>query len=224
MEIIVLGTAVLAGVASILSPCVLPLLPGVMAYSTERNKVTPLAIVAGLALSFTIMGVASAALGSIIFDYIDYIKIVSGMMIIVMGLYLLLEVVENIVLRAWQYVPISKIGLPQAEEGGLFGGFLLGASLGIVWMPCIGPMLASILLIVAQQGTLFYGGVLLFAYSLGLGVPMLAIAYSSNFISGKVRGFAKHTMLVRKVAGVILLAVGIYYLSGVMGMSLPILS
>jgi cytochrome c-type biogenesis protein len=224
LEIIVLGTAVLAGVASILSPCVLPLLPGVMAYSTERNKATPLAIVSGLALSFTIMGVASAALGSIIFDYIDYIKIVSGLMILVMGLYLLLEVVENIVLRAWQYVPISKIGLPQAEEGGLLGGFLLGASLGIVWMPCIGPMLASILLIVAQQGTLFYGGVLLFAYSLGLAVPMLAIAYSSNFISGKVRRFAKHTMLLRKVAGVVLLAVGIYYLSGVMGMSLPLIS
>jgi cytochrome c-type biogenesis protein len=224
LEIVVLGTAVLAGVASILSPCVLPLLPGVMAYSTERNKVTPLAIVTGLALSFTIMGVASAALGSIIFDYIDYIKIVSGVMILVMGLYLLLEVVENVVLRAWQYVPVSRVGLPQSEEGGLFGGFLLGASLGIVWMPCIGPILASILLVVAQQGTMLYGGVLLFAYSLGLGVPMLAIAYSSNFISGKVRSFAKHTMRVRKIAGIILIVVGIYYLSGVIGLSLPLLS
>jgi cytochrome c-type biogenesis protein len=224
VEIVVLGTAVLAGVASILSPCVLPLLPGVMAYSTERNKITPLAIVAGLALSFTVMGVASAALGALIFDYLDYIKLVSGLMILAMGLYLLLEVVENLVLRAWQYVPISRIGLPQAEEGGLFGGFLLGASLGIVWMPCIGPILASILIIVAQQGTLFYGGVLLFAYSLGLGVPMLAIAYSSNYVSGKVRSFSKHTMLVRKIAGVVLIAVGIYYMSGVFGLSLPLLS
>jgi cytochrome c-type biogenesis protein len=224
VEIVVLGTAVLAGVASILSPCVLPLLPGVMAYSTERNKITPLAIVAGLALSFTIMGVASAALGSFIFDYIDYIKIISGLMILIMGLYLLFEVVENVVLRAWQYMPVSKIGLPQAEEGGLFGGFLLGASLGIVWMPCIGPILASILLIVAQQGTLYYGGVLLFAYSLGLGVPMLAIAYSSNFISGKVRILSKHTMLVRKLAGVVLIVVGIYYLSSVVGLRLPLLS
>ena len=133
-------------------------------------------------------------------------------MIVIMGLYLLLEVVENAVLRAWQYVPISRVSLPQAEEGGLLGGFLLGASLGIVWMPCIGPILASILLIVAQQGTMFYGGVLLFAYSMGLGVPMLAIAYSSNFISGKVRSFAKHTMLVRRIAGVVLIVVGIYYL------------
>jgi cytochrome c-type biogenesis protein len=224
LEIIVLGTAVLAGVASIMSPCVLPLLPGVMAYSTERSKVTPLAIVAGLALSFTIMGVASAALGSFIFDYIDYIKIASGLMILVMGLYLLLEVVENVVLRAWQYVPISRVGLPQAEEGGLLGGFLLGASLGIVWMPCIGPILASILLVVAQQGTMFYGGVLLFAYSMGLGVPMLAIAYSSSFISGKVRPFMKQTMLVRKIAGIVLIVVGIYYLSGVTGLSLPLLS
>ena len=221
MELIVIGTAVLAGVASILSPCVLPLLPGVMAYSTERNRVTPLAIVTGLALSFTIMGVACAALGSLIFDYLDYIKIVSGAIILVMGLYLLFELVENAVLRLWQHVPVSRASLPRAEEGGLFGGFLLGASLGIVWMPCIGPILASILLIVAQQGTLLYGGLLLFAYSIGLGVPMLAIAYSSNFVSGKVRSMAKHTLLVRRIAGVVLVVVGLYYLTGIVGIGLP---
>lgn len=221
MEIVVLGTAVLAGVASILSPCVLPLLPGVMAYSTERNRITPLAIVSGLALSFTIMGVASAAFGSLIFDYIDYIKIISGVMILAMGLYLLFEVVENIVLRLWQHVPVSRVSMPNAEEGGLLGGFLLGISLGIVWLPCIGPILASILLVVAQQGTMLYGAILLFAYSMGLAVPMLGIAYSSNYVSGKVRTFAKHTRLVRRIAGVVLVAMGIYFLTGVFGVYLP---
>jgi cytochrome c-type biogenesis protein len=106
----------------------------------------------------------------------------------------------------------------------LLGGFLLGASLDIVWKPCSGPILASIVLVVAQLGTMFYGGVLLFAYSMSLGVPRLAIAYSSSFISGKVRLFAKHTMMMRKVAGIVLIVVGIYYLSGVTGLSLPLLS
>lgn len=206
---------------SILSPCVLPLLPGVMAYSTENNRATPLAIVSGLALSFTLMGIASAVLGAFFYDYKDYIQMISGMIIVVMGLYLLLEIVENAVLRAWQHVPLSRVSLPLAEEGGLLGGFLLGASLGIVWLPCLGPILGAILLTVAQQGTMIYGAILLFAYSVGLAVPMLAIAYSSNFFSGKVRSMAKHTMLIRRIAGVVLVAVGLYYLSGIMGIGLP---
>jgi cytochrome c-type biogenesis protein len=182
---------------------------------------TPVAIVSGLALSFTLMGVASAAMGALFFEYKDYIQIISGFMITVMGLYLLLEIVENAVLRAWQHVPLPRVSLPQAEEGGLLGGFLLGASLGIVWLPCLGPILGAILLTVAQQGTMLYGAILLFAYSMGLAVPMLAIAYSSNFVSGKVRSLAKHTLLLRRIAGVVLIVVGLYYLSGVTGISLP---
>jgi Cytochrome c biogenesis protein len=191
-----------------------------MAYSTEKNKITPLAIVSGLATSFTLMGVASAALGALFFEYKDYIQLISGLVIVIMGLYLLLEIVENAVLRLWQHVPFSRVSLPRAEDGGLLGGFLLGASLGIVWLPCLGPILGAILLTVAQQGTMLYGAILLFAYSMGLAVPMLVIAYSSSFISGKVRSMAKHTLLIRRIAGLVLIAVGLYYMSGVMGMSL----
>jgi cytochrome c-type biogenesis protein len=192
-----------------------------MAYSTEKNRVTPVAIVSGLALAFTLMGVASAALGSFFFDYKDYIQMISGVIIVIMGLYLLLEIVENIILRAWQHLPLSRVSLPQAEEGGLLGGFLLGASLGIVWLPCLGPILGAILLTVAQDGTMAYGAILLFAYSMGLAIPMLAIAYSSNFVSGKVRSMSKHTPMIRKLAGVVLVVVGLYYLSGVTGIGLP---
>jgi len=96
---------------------------------------------------------------------------------------------------------------------GLLGGALLGVSLGIVWMPCIGPMLASILTIVAQHGTIVYGALLLLTYSLGLAIPMLIVAYSSNMVSDKIRNISKYSMGIRKVAGVILLMVGVYYLS-----------
>lgn len=223
MEPVIFVTAVMAGVASIMSPCVLPLLPGVLAYSTERNRATPLAIVAGLALSFTAMGIASAMLGSLVFDYIDYVKILSGLMIFVMGLYLLLEVVENAVLRVWQHSPLSRISLPRAEEGGLLGGLLLGASLGIVWIPCIGPFLVYVLQdVLVSQGTVIYGAALLLAYSLGLGVPMLVIAYSSNFVSGKVRSMSRYSLLIRKVAGLVLVVMGAYYIAGALGYNLPI--
>ena len=206
---------------SILSPCVLPLLPGVMAYSTEKSRVTPLAIVTGLALSFTLMGVGSAALGALFYDYRSDIQLVSGALILVMGLYMLLEPVENAVLRLWQHLPLARVSLPQAEEGGLFGGLLLGASLGIVWIPCLGPILGSILSIIAQDGTMFYGAAMMLAYSAGLAVPMLAIAYSSNFVSGRVRTMSRHTLWVRRIAGVVLTIIGIYYVISVTGTSLP---
>ena len=76
MEVVTYVTALLAGVVSISSPCVLPLLPGIMAYSTEKSKFTPLAIVLGLAITFTVMGVASSVFGSFFMDYMDYLKLI----------------------------------------------------------------------------------------------------------------------------------------------------
>ncbi|MCD1293410.1 cytochrome C biogenesis protein [Methanocella sp. CWC-04] len=213
METVDFVWAFIAGVVSITSPCVLPLLPGVLAYSTHNNKLTPLAIVFGLTLTFTTLGIVSAVFGSIFIYYIDYIKFLSGIFILIMGLYLLLEPVENLILRMWQKVPFSRVSLSSAEEAGLIGGVLLGISLGIVWMPCIGPILASILVIVAQQGETLYGASLLMVYSAGLGVPMLGIAYMSNILSGRVRAASKYSMIVRRLAGIVLVLLGLYYIS-----------
>jgi cytochrome c-type biogenesis protein len=216
LEVVTYATALLAGVVSILSPCVLPLLPGVVAYSTEKNKLVPLAIVLGLAASFTAMGIASAIFGAFLMDYIDYLKLASGILILFMGLYILSRTVEDIVLRIWQFLPLSRISHPGAmgiDETSLFGGLVLGASLGIVWMPCVGPMLASILMLVAQDGRVIYGASLLLTYSAGLAVPMLVIAYSSNLLTTQLKTVSKYTFLIRKIAGTILILAGLYFLS-----------
>jgi len=216
LEIVTYATALLAGVVSILSPCVLPLLPGVVAYSTEKNKLVPLAIVLGLAASFTAMGIASAIFGSFLMDYIDYLKLASGILILFMGLYILSRTIEDIVLRIWQFIPLSRVSHPGAvgiDETSLFGGLVLGASLGIVWMPCVGPMLASILMLVAQDGRVLYGASLLLTYSIGLAVPMLVIAYSSNLLTAQLKTVSKYTFLIRKIAGTILIIAGLYFLS-----------
>lgn len=213
MELVMFAAALLAGVVSIVSPCVLPLLPGVMAYSTEKSKLTPLAIVLGLAASFTTMGVLSSVFGAYLMDYMDYLKIISGVFIIIMGLFILSRTVEDFILRIWQSLPISRVQHPNVDNKGLLGGIILGLSLGIVWMPCVGPMLASILMVVAQQGAVFYGASLLFTYSMGLAIPMLVVAYSSNLVSDKLRTASKYALNVRKVAGFILVIVGFYYLS-----------
>ncbi len=213
MESVNFVWALLAGVVSISSPCVLPLLPGIMAYSTEKSKFTPLAIVFGLAITFTVMGVASSVFGAFLMDYMDYLKIISGVFIIVMGLFILSRTVEDLLLGLWGRMPMSRVAHPDVENKGFIGGIILGVSLGVVWMPCVGPYLASILMVVAQQGTVIYGALLLLTYSLGLGIPMLMVAYSSNFLSGKLRNISKYSIGIRKFAGVILVLVGLYYLS-----------
>lgn len=196
--------AFIAGVISILSPCVLPLLPAIFAYSTSKGKLRPLAIVSGLSLSFIFMGIITSAFGSFFQQYLIYLTAFAGIIVILMGLTLLFD------LGTFNF--IGRLSGKQFKENGLMGGLLFGISLGIIWIPCVGPILASILSLVAIEGDLLYGAFLLFVYSLGLGIPMLVIAYSANISSSKLSMIAKYDMYLKKVIGVILLIVGMWML------------
>ncbi|MDR6222823.1 cytochrome c biogenesis CcdA family protein [Methanococcoides alaskense] len=196
--------AFIAGVISILSPCVLPLLPVIFAYSTSKGKLRPLAIVSGLSLSFVFMGIITSAFGSLFQQYLIYLTAFAGIIVILMGLTLLFDL--------GTFNSIGRFSGKQFKENGLMGGLLLGISLGIIWIPCVGPILASILSLVAIEGDLLYGAFLLFVYSMGLGIPMLVIAYSANISSSKLSMIAKYDMYLKKVVGFILIIVGVWML------------
>ncbi|MCM1987616.1 cytochrome c biogenesis CcdA family protein [Methanococcoides seepicolus] len=196
--------AFIAGVISILSPCVLPLLPVIFAYSTSKGKLRPLAIVSGLSLSFVFMGIITSAFGSLFQQYLIYLTAFAGIIVILMGLTLLFN------LGTFNF--IGSLSGKQFKENGLMGGLLLGISLGLIWIPCVGPILASILSLVAIEGDLLYGAFLLFVYSMGLGIPMLVIAYSVNISSSKLSMIAKYDMYLKKVVGFILVIVGMWML------------
>ena len=198
-----------AGVASVLSPCVLPLLPAIMAYSTERGRLRPLAIVTGLCILFTVMGVMASAFGAVVSEYRVYLKIVSEIVIIAFGLVMLFD------LPVFDRLGALAPRAGQTQQNGLFGGLLLGLSLGIIWMPCLGPILGSILAMAALEGGALEGGTLLFIYSLGLGIPMLGVAYATSTLTGHVRSISRHTIVIRKVAGGVLIVVGLGMLFGV---------
>ena len=93
---------------------------------------------------------------------------------------------------------------------GRFGGLVLGMALGLVWVPCIGPFLSSILAMVGTSGQLARGTILLGFYSLGLAVPMLVVAYSSHILQRKLRGIAQHETVLRFVTGGVLVCFGLY--------------
>jgi len=195
--------AFFAGVVSVLSPCILPVIPAVFAYSTEKGKFRPLAIVSGLSLSFTSMGIVTSLFGATLTAYLGYLNIFAEALLITMGISLLFDFnIFNV------FGNFSS--LVNSKKEGLLGGLLLGLSLGIVWLPCVGSVLGSILTMVAVSGKITYGALMLFIYSIGFSIPMLLVAYSASFSSKKLQKVSKYGFPLKKVTGLIVLGVGFY--------------
>ncbi|RPJ74496.1 MAG: cytochrome c biogenesis protein CcdA [Alphaproteobacteria bacterium] len=196
-------TAFGAGVLSVLSPCILPLLPAVLATSAGKNKLRPLAIVLGVIISFTLMGIITSAFGAAFRSHLGQLKILAEIMILLMGFALLFEIS---LFNSFSKFPL----LGGMNEEGPVSGFLLGLSLGVLWIPCIGPILGSILTMVALEGSTTSGALTLSFYSLGFAMPMLVLAYSAHFSSSKMRLISKYDAVFKKGAGIILVLVGFW--------------
>ncbi|MGE5300621.1 MAG: cytochrome c biogenesis CcdA family protein [Acidobacteriota bacterium] len=194
--------AVGGGLASVLSPCVLPVVPVIVAGAEARDRLRPLLVVLGLSLTFMAMGAVSSLFGALLAGRTRYIEQAGGLIILVMGLMLLLDI--NIFKRLYR---LSNI---RVNSEGRFGGLVLGMALGLVWVPCVGPVLSGILAMVGTNGRLVRGVVLLGFYSLGFAAPMLAVAYSSHTIQRRLRKVTGHEKLLRYLTGGVLSAFGLY--------------
>jgi len=197
-----ISLAVGAGLASVLSPCVLPVIPVVMAGAERKDRLRPLLVVMGLAVTFMAMGAFSSLFGELLIGRTRSIEVAGALVILAMGLLVVFDV--NIFKRFYQ---LSNI--PVKGEG-RFGGLILGMALGLVWVPCIGPFLSSILAMVGTSGQLARGIILLGFYSLGLAVPMLAVAYSSHILQRRLRVLAQHETVLRYITGSVLIGFGLY--------------
>jgi len=182
-----------AGVTSVLSPCVLPVVPIIVTGSGDDHKLRPFMVVAGLSLTFIIMGIVSSLFGSLIGSKMVYVEKIAAGLITLFGLLMILNV--NL------FKHLGFLSLFAQNSRGRFGGFVLGFTLGIIWIPCIGPMLSGVLAIVATQGKVVTGIVLLFIYSLGFAVPMLLAGYMAQFFRQRIRGIGKHHHAVNALSG-----------------------
>ncbi len=194
----------LAGIISVLSPCTLPLLPAILAFSTKEGKYGPLAVIAGLVISFTSMGAITSAFGALLIRYIPYLHLLASVIIVLFGIIMLFD------LQVFNWLSVLTSKVHNSNKQGLLGGVLLGLSLGIIWIPCVGPLLGSVLVLVAMQGNLAYGASLLFIYSIGFALPMLIIAYSANVSAMRLRKIARYDFIVKKVAGFLLILAGLW--------------
>jgi len=207
-----------AGLFSFLSPCVLPLFPSYLSFITgmsvdrlsvdvdtaTRTRVLlhSLAFIAGFTAVFISLGASFSAAGRILFDYRDWIRVGGGILIVVFGLYI------AGVLRVGIFGRTQQLQI-QNKPAGYIGSFAVGLTFAIGWTPCVGPILGSILTLASSDKTIQQGIALLFAYSLGLGVPFLI---SSLALGAFLRFFKRYRPFiptVERVAGVLLVAVGV---------------
>lgn len=223
---VTIAAALVAGMLSFLSPCVLPLVPPYLVYLTGtslerfadaetepqvRRETIAAAIlfVLGFSTVFVALGASASAIGGLLRVYAGLLSILAGVAIIIMGLHFL-----GLTPIAWL---MREKRLEMAKPVGLWGAYLMGFAFALGWTPCIGPILAAILAVAASENTLAKGAGLLAVYSLGLGVPFLIAALAVEPFAAFLARFRAHLGLVEKAMGGLLVLTGIAFLTGFVG-------
>jgi len=208
--------AFVGGVLSFLSPCVLPLVPGYIsmmsgvsvdqlreggAGRTRTVLLHALLFVLGLSAVFVAMGASASTVGQFLREHQTLLVRIAGVLIILLGIFLLGLFKFSALYRDARY--------HRALRPGKVSSFFLGAAFAFGWTPCIGPILAAILLLAATKETVGQGVLLLSVYSVGLGVPFLLTAVGVNAFLSWYQGFRRYLQWVERAAGVLLIAVGV---------------
>ena len=213
-----------AGLLSFVSPCVLPLIPSYLTYMTgvsfhdltaqdSMAKVRwttfrhSLAFVLGFTLVFTLMGASATSIGNLIAKHQDLILRIGGGIIILLGIHFL-GIIQFRFLEKNKQLQIRR------KRIGLFGSFLTGITFAAGWTPCIGPILASILLYASSTGSVSKGIILLAFYSLGLAIPFVFAGLAINTFLGASGWIKRHLRVINIISGSLLIVVGIAMIMG----------
>ena len=215
--------ALIAGLVSFLSPCVLPLVPPYLIYltgatiehvaseeteSSSRRAVmiSALLFVAGFSTVFVLLGASASLIGGLIRAWSGELAIVAGIVIIAMGLHFLGLTRIGLLMRE------GRLTMPKPV--GLWGAYVMGLAFAFGWTPCIGPILAAILSIAAAETTVTKGAGLLAVYSAGLGIPFLIAALMIEQFSALFARMKGHLVNVERAMGVLMVITGIGFLTG----------
>jgi cytochrome c-type biogenesis protein len=212
-----------AGLASFLSPCVLPIVPGYVTFVTgvtlddlqgaraagarKRAALHAGFFILGFSVLFIILGASATALGGVVRRLLPVIQQIGGVFIIVFGLYMLGVIKIPALMRERRF----QLG---AKPGGILGSAAAGVVFGAGWTPCIGPVLASILLYAGMNTSLLHGIALLAAYALGLGIPFFIAAVALNWYLARTLGLRRWLPHIERGAGVVLVLLGALLFTG----------
>jgi cytochrome c-type biogenesis protein len=224
LNLISLGTAFIAGLASFLSPCVLPLVPAYIGYLGGRSAFEGaggegekesweifahgIAFVVGFSVVFIALGVAASALGGLLIGARDWIEKIGGIVVIIFGLHM-----TGIWRIPFLQYDTRKQSLPDRSKGYL-SSLLMGIFFSAGWSPCVGPVLGAILTLSISGGSVLTGATLLAAYSAGLSIPFLIAALGVGWVTTALRRYGKALHYLEIAMGVVLIAVGILLFLG----------
>jgi cytochrome c-type biogenesis protein len=206
--------ALIAGVVTIAGPCILPLLPIILGTATVKSHSSrPLFIVLGFVISFSGFVVLFSSLGRFIPISASALRAAGAILIAIFGILMLFPELSVLVFARFGRLGARASARVPNNEAGSLSGLLLGATLGLVWTPCAGPVLGVILTLIATNRSVAQAAGLLIAYAIGAGAPMLAIAYGGAAMITRVRALSRYAEIIERVFGVliILAAIGIYF-------------
>jgi cytochrome c-type biogenesis protein len=215
--------ALIAGLISFLSPCVLPLVPPYLIYLTGATiehvgsdeptassrravMISALLFVLGFSTVFVALGASASLIGSFVRVWSAQLSILAGFVIIGMGLHFLGLTRIGLLMREGR--------LPIPKPVGLWGAYVMGLAFAFGWTPCIGPILAAILSIAAAEATVANGAGLLAVYSAGLGIPFLIAAFMIEQFSSVFSKMKRHLATIERAMGVLMIITGIGFLTG----------
>ena len=206
--------ALIEGIATFISPCLLPMLPLYLCYfvgeSKEKNSRTVVfyatGFVIGFSVIFTILGAFAATIGSLLLQYQKGISIAGGIIVILFGLNF----------TGWLSLPfINRQSQKSIQPVTSFlSSVLFGIVFALNWTPCVSAFLGSILLLASQQASLFKGILLLFIYSLGLGIPFILSAYLIEQLKDTFTWIKNHYQIITKLSGIFLIIMGVLMMTG----------
>jgi cytochrome c-type biogenesis protein len=212
---IVLPLALAAGLLAFLSPCVLPLVPGYLAYvggfaATQERKgrgrlvIGVLLFILGFSVVFVTLNVVFAYAGALLIPWIDLIMRIVGLVLIVMGLVFI-----------GQFTFMQRTFKPEWRVAtGLGGAPLLGIVFGLGWTPCISPTLAAAISLSTGSGSIWRGALIGVFYCLGLGIPFLLVALGLNWVGGSIAWVKRHIRVINIVGGSLLILIGLLMVTG----------
>lgn len=211
-----LGFAFLAGLLTTLSPCVLPVLPMLFGSAVQKSKKAPLFMILGLAISFTVVGYTVSRFGSLFGLDSDRIRTASAVLLILSSLFFFSKKLQDFISTKMASIASfgSKASADFKEESSI-GSLMIGAFLGVIWSPCVGPTLGVAVSLASQSNASSQALITMIVYSVGAALPMLAIAYGLRTVfmnqKKKIMNFAENS---KTVFGIILILTGIFILFG----------
>lgn len=197
------------GLASFISPCILPIIPAYISYfagdsnNTRKTLINALGFILGFTIIFVLLGVFASTFGKVVHEYIAYINIFFGLFLIIIGL-------NYMGILFVKFLNKTK-GIKQSSNNLTFiKSLLFGTFFSLTWTPCVGAFLSSALILATTSGSVFTGTVLLLLYSLGLGIPFIITAIFTEKVKNAFEIIKKNYNIINKIAGLILVLMGLW--------------